>query len=72
MDGQKFDKLTRAFAAGTDRRTLLKIFGGATVAGVAGLTVARPSWFLPKARFNRVAHARLTQIAHRAAATPLS
>jgi hypothetical protein len=42
MDGQKFDKLTRAFAAGTDRRTLLKIFGGATVAGVAGLTVARP------------------------------
>ena len=42
MDGHKFDKLTRAFAAGTDRRTLLKIFGGATVAGVAGMTVARP------------------------------
>jgi hypothetical protein len=42
MDGQKFDKLTRAFAAGTDRRTLLKIFGGATVAGVAGMTVAKP------------------------------
>jgi len=42
MDGQKFDKLARAFAAGTDRRTLLKIFGGATVAGVAGMTVAKP------------------------------
>lgn len=43
MDGQKFDKLTRAFAAGTDRRTLLKIFGGATLASVAGVSVARPS-----------------------------
>lgn len=43
MDGQKFDKLTRAFAAGTDRRTLLKLFGGATVASVAGIAVARPS-----------------------------
>ena len=42
MDGQKFDKLTRAFAAGTDRRTLLKLLGGATAAGVAGLTVAKP------------------------------
>lgn len=42
MDGHKFDKLTRAFATGTDRRTLLKIFGGATVAGVAGMTVAKP------------------------------
>lgn len=42
LDGQKFDKLARAFATGTDRRTLLKIFGGATVAGVAGMTVARP------------------------------
>lgn len=41
MDGQKFDKLTRAFATGTDRRSLLKIFGGATLAGVAGVTVAR-------------------------------
>jgi hypothetical protein len=41
MDGQKFDKLTRAFATGTDRRTLLKLFGGATVAGVAGVTMAR-------------------------------
>ncbi len=42
MDGQKFDKLTRAFAVGTDRRTLLKIFGGATVAGVAGVIVTNP------------------------------
>ena len=42
MDGQKFDRLARAFASGTDRRTLLKIFGGATVAGVAGMTFARP------------------------------
>jgi hypothetical protein len=41
MDGQKFDKLTRAFAGGTDRRSLLKIFGGATLAGVAGVSVAR-------------------------------
>jgi hypothetical protein len=39
MDGQKFDKIARAFATGTDRRTLLKIFGGATVAGVAGVAV---------------------------------
>ena len=43
MDGQKFDKLTRAFAAGTDRRTLLKIFGGASVAAVAGVKIAAPS-----------------------------
>jgi hypothetical protein len=42
MDGQKFDKLTRAFASGIDRRSLLKLFGGATVAGVAGMTVAKP------------------------------
>jgi hypothetical protein len=41
MDGQKFDKLTRAFATGTDRRTLLKFFGGATAASVAGVTLAR-------------------------------
>jgi hypothetical protein len=39
MDGQKFDKIARAFATGTDRRTLLKIFGGATVAGVAGVAI---------------------------------
>jgi hypothetical protein len=38
MDGQKFDKLTQAFATGTNRRSLLKILGGATVAGVAGVT----------------------------------
>lgn len=43
MDGQKFDKLTRAFATGTDRRTLLKMFGGASVAAVAGVKVAAPS-----------------------------
>jgi hypothetical protein len=43
MDGQKFDKLTRAFAAGTDRRTLLKIFGGASVAAVAGVKIATPT-----------------------------
>lgn len=41
MDGQKFDKLTRSLATGTNRRTLLKLFGGATVAGVAGVTLAR-------------------------------
>ena len=41
MDGQKFHKLTRSLATGTSRRTLLKLFGGATVAGVAGVTVAR-------------------------------
>lgn len=43
MDGQKFDKLTRAFASGTDRRTLLKVFGGASVAAVAGVKLAAPS-----------------------------
>ncbi len=43
MDGQKFDKLTRAFASGTDRRTLLKMFGGASVAAVAGVKLAAPS-----------------------------
>lgn len=43
MDGQKFDKLARAFASGTDRRTLLKIFGGATVAGVTGIAATRTS-----------------------------
>jgi len=42
MDGQRFDRLTRAFAAGTDRRTLLKIFGGASVAAVAGVKIAAP------------------------------
>lgn len=42
MDGQKFDRLTRAFATGIDRRNLLKLLGGATVAGVAGVSVARP------------------------------
>lgn len=43
MDGQKFDKIARAFAAGTDRRTLLKMFGGVSVAAVAGVKVAAPS-----------------------------
>lgn len=41
MDSQKFDKLTRSLATGTNRRTLLKMFGGATVAGVAGVSIAR-------------------------------
>ncbi len=43
MDGQKFDKLARAFATGTDRRTLLKLLGGGTAIAVAGVTFARPS-----------------------------
>ena len=43
MDGQKFDSLTRALASGIDRRRLLKLFGGATVAGAAGMAVIRPS-----------------------------
>ena len=43
MDGSKFDKLTRAFATGTDRRTLLKMLGSATVAGVAGVKLAAPA-----------------------------
>ncbi len=41
MDGQKFDKFTRSLATGTSRRTLMKLFGGAAVAGVAGVSVAR-------------------------------
>jgi hypothetical protein len=40
MDGQKFDKLTRAFATGTSRRSFLKLFGGATAAGVAGVALS--------------------------------
>jgi hypothetical protein len=43
LDGSKFDKLTRAFATGTDRRTLLKMLGSATVAGVAGVKLAAPA-----------------------------
>jgi hypothetical protein len=43
MDGQKFDKLTRAFATGTSRRSLLKLFGGATAAGVAGVALSGPA-----------------------------
>lgn len=43
MDGQKFDKLTRAFATGTNRRSLLKFFGGATAAGVAGVALSGPA-----------------------------
>ncbi len=42
MDGQKFDKLTRSLATGTSRRTLMKLFGGATIAGVAGVAVTQP------------------------------
>lgn len=42
MDGQTFDTLTRAFATASTRRTLLKRFGGATMAGVAGAALARP------------------------------
>jgi hypothetical protein len=42
MDGQRFDRLARAFASGTDRRTLLKLFGGASVAAVGGVKVATP------------------------------
>lgn len=41
MDGQRFDKITRAFATGVDRRSLLKLFGGATIATVAGVSVTR-------------------------------
>jgi hypothetical protein len=41
MDGQQFDRLTRAFASGTSRRTLLKLFGGSMVATAAGATVFR-------------------------------
>lgn len=41
MDGQRFDKLTRTFATGANRRTFLKIFGGATVAGAAGLSLVQ-------------------------------
>ncbi|MCB1694320.1 MAG: hypothetical protein KDI19_16220, partial [Pseudomonadales bacterium] len=39
MDGQKFDKIARSFATGIDRRTLLKVFGGATAAGVIGVSM---------------------------------
>ncbi len=41
MDGQKFDRLTRAFAAGTSRRTLLKLFGGGMVVAASGTSVFR-------------------------------
>ena len=41
MDGQKFDKLTRSLATGTSRRTLMKLLGGATIAGVAGVAVTK-------------------------------
>lgn len=43
MDGHKFDTLTRAFATGTNRRSLLKLFGGATAAGVAGVALSGPA-----------------------------
>lgn len=39
MDGEKFDSLTRALVSGIDRRRLLKLFGGAAVAGAASVTV---------------------------------
>jgi len=32
MDGKQFDKITRAFAAGTSRRSLLKLLGGGSLA----------------------------------------
>lgn len=41
MDGQKFDKIARAFATGTDRRTLLKFLGGASVAGAASMAMVK-------------------------------
>ncbi len=45
LDGQKFDKLARAFATGTDRRTLLKIFV-ASAAAVAGTKFVAPAGVL--------------------------
>jgi hypothetical protein len=41
MDDLKFDSLTRALANGSSRRTLLKILGASTLAGVAGVAVSR-------------------------------
>jgi len=43
MDDLKFDSLTRALASGTNRRALLKLLGGATLAGMAGVSVTRPN-----------------------------
>ena len=39
MDGQRFDSLARAMAAGIDRRRLLKLVGGAVAAIPAGVTL---------------------------------
>lgn len=41
MHDSKFDNLTRAFSTGLDRRTLLRLFGGAAVAGSAGVALSR-------------------------------
>ncbi len=43
MDGQKFDKLARAFATGTDRRSLLKLLGWGTAIAVAVVNLGRHS-----------------------------
>lgn len=43
MDGHKFDRLTRAFASGTDRRSILKLLGGASLAAVAGVKMNAPA-----------------------------
>lgn len=40
MDGQRFDSLTRAFAASTDRRRLFKFFGSAAIASAIGISVS--------------------------------
>lgn len=40
MDGQRFDKLTRAFASGMHRRSLLKAAGGASVIAIADTKLA--------------------------------
>jgi len=41
MDSQRFDAITRVAASTPDRRNMLKMLGGAAVAGVAGV-VALP------------------------------
>jgi hypothetical protein len=41
MDGQQFDKLTRSLAAGLNRRSLLKLLGGGTLAVAAAPTMLR-------------------------------
>lgn len=41
MDGQQFDKLTRSLAAGFNRRSLLKLLGGGTLAVAAAPAILR-------------------------------